>query len=1414
MAEKHTTNSSDTKGSRNSTERSSASLVFSYPDALPVSKAYDEIMEAIRSSQVVIVSGQTGSGKTTQIPKMLLDMGRGTHGKKIIVTQPRRIAARSVAERIAEETHSKLGDQVGYRVRFTDESSSKTRLVIATDGILLAHIQHDPLLSAYDTIMIDEAHERSLNIDFLLGYLTTVLPQRKDLKLIITSATIDSAKFQEHFSRVIGKTVPIIEVSGRTFPVEILYEPVGGAPSLVRNLSAFPGLNATNAGSSSSSSQSSTDADAANNSDDDSDFDDDMAVSTAVARACAQLVTHSTHTNGPRDILVFAAGERDIREYERAISKDFGTRVTNTNASGRSSQRPDGIEIVPLYARLSAKDQHKVFEQHTHQRIIIATNVAETSLTVPGIRYVVDPGFARISRYSKTAKVQRLPIEPISQASANQRSGRCGRVADGIAIRLYSSEDFASRPEFTDPEILRTSLGSVVLQMLSVGVAHTAHDVTDFGFIDPPDMRAVSDGFNELLELRAIKRVKARRSHHSAQRNSQNNSQRNSSTKTDVVLTKIGRQLARLPIDVRLARMIIEASSTTPNNLAAILAIVAFLSLQDPRERPEEVRDEADRIHKRFENSHSDFLTALNVWMHFFDRQDRLSNSQFRKLCQAEYVNFLRMRQWKDLYEQLSTMCADMKWTVGDVTPTKRPAADILALPQAQQAAGSLSCSWDDQSIHRSMLAGLLSSIGMQVIREPKASQFTGLKGAARARAMKRAAKIAKNEYQGARGTHFSLFPGSAVASATPAWVMTSELVETSRLWARMSAEIDPAWAYSLGKDLTRTSYGAPHWSATAGSAVANSTIHLYGLPIISDRQVQWGRINPAEARNLLIRQGLIEGDISRRFSYDEFVEHNRQILEDSQEETHRTRQIADTVNDEDLYEFYDAVLPPTVTSVVELAQWWKSEHSVRPDALTFDPSKVSRIAESSTDLSDYPDTWFVRGTDSSEFALKLTYVYDPHADNDGVTVHIPLSVLLRVQPSDFTWTVPGLLDDLIVNTIKSLPKALRVQFVPAPNTAARIREWMDERFTHLPGSREAMDEQIPDFTHAFTQAAISVTNAQLYPEDFGAEQLDRLPNFVRLNFAVETDPVREPRGRIKRKPQILATSKDLAYLQQHFSERAQQSAQNTISRQAKKARAAGNEVQRADLLHNAGATTQLRQDMLWDSALQAVKLPNERIRSRWLGNEALILATAPYKSIDATIDDIQLAAVKRLLPNINNIDSDAKLAEAVAGIINVFEDTVYAVAHDVIGILQAYGNVQDMVSGKADLPLLSVLQSVRTHADALVHEGFIAATPAEYIPRVKRYLQADVLRIEKAKQNRDRDVQWAWEADEAHAIVDSAQARADKSPAGPVHDEAMRVAENVRWMYEEFLVSLWAQEYGTAYPISMKRLRKAAAAA
>ena len=1347
-------------------------MKFEYPEELPVSGARQAIREAVQSSQVVIVSGQTGSGKTTQLPKILLELGRGTHGHQIVHTQPRRLAARTVAERIASELGVHLGDEVGYQVRFTDESSPKTRLRVVTDGILLAQIQRDPNLSRYDTIVIDEAHERTLNIDFLLGYLTALLPKRPDLKLIVTSATIDSVKFQKHFEDALHKPVPVIEVSGRTYPVTICYEPLGGLPALMAHVPGF--------------------ADGASGNDAGNPDTEAMDMPTAVARACVELVTVSAHDQGPRDILVFASGERDIRDFEQSIRHAFGPRCADM-------RRPDAIEIMPLFARLSAKDQHRVFEPHRHQRIVIATNVAETSLTVPGIRYVVDPGTARISRYSKTAKVQRLPIEPISQASADQRAGRCGRIADGIAIRLYSAEDYESRPRFTEPEILRTSLGAVVLHMLSVGVAKTAEDITDFGFIDPPDMKAVSDGFNELTELRAISRKRGQ-----------------------IRLTHIGRQLARIPIDVRLGRMLIEAAhATTPNTLAAVIVIVAFLSLQDPRERPEDKRDEADRLHNRYADATSDFLTALNLWDRAYGADGELSNNALRRLCKAEYLHFLRMRQWKDLVSQLRSLCRELKFTVGEPIPVSRPSEQVRALPVNQQAAHSLCCSWDAQGIHTSMLAGLLSMLGMQVVREPKASDYANLKGAARARALKRAQKMAKNDYQGARGTHFAIFPASATSTATPPWIMTTELVETSRLWARYCAQIDPAWAEPLAKDLTRTTYANPHWSASRGSAIAEATVLLYGLPIVRGKHVQWGRINPLEARDFLLRQGLVEGDIQQHFPYDDFIARNRAIVEDAQDDASRTRQIAQTVSDEDLYDFYERVVPQDVTNVAELARWWKAEHTTNPTLLDFDPEEVDRLnGVESVSLDDFPDHWTAVGSDGAALSLRLSYIYDTADPEDGVSVHIPMTALSRVSAAQFSWNVPGLRNELIVAMIKALPKQLRVQFVPAPDTAAKIEDWIDAHYPADPGSgtrdhpaQTPDGEPWPDFAHVFTQAAISVVGAQIHPEVLDG-LMPKLPPYLRMTFVIE-QPAPRPKRAHGRKPapnaaKRVASGKSLEDLQRQFASQAQASARTVVRKQAERAADEGKAVTQANLLHKAGATTQSRADMLWHAALDRLRLPAERISSRWLGAEALRLAAAPYQSTAALVDDLQLAAVKRLLPDIDKIGSDDALDQAMAGVEQVYEDTVYAVAKDVVEILTQYAHVEKAVGGVADLPMLSVLQSVREHAATLVNSGFIGRTPPLTLPRIPVYLRADLMRLAKAKTDKNRDVRWAWQADEAKQLVDAALTRAKALPAGAARDEAMTKANRARWMLEEFYVSLWAQELGTNQPVSVQRITKA----
>ena len=1358
-------------------------MKFTYPSELPVSAARDDIAKAVSSSQVVIVSGQTGSGKTTQLPKILLELGRGTHGRQIVHTQPRRLAARTVAERIASEMGVHLGDEIGYQVRFTDETSPKTRLRVVTDGILLAQIQRDPQLRQYDTIVIDEAHERSLNIDFLLGYLTALLPKRRDLKLIITSATIDSVKFQEHFEHALHEKVPVIEVSGRTYPVQVVYEPLGTAPALMRHVPGFE--TGAMPGEESYAELSAAPSDGGR--DRGSSREPDMDMPTAVARACAELIIHSSHERGARDILVFASGERDIHEFENALRRHYGPRADDM-------RHPDAIEIMPLFARLSSKEQHRVFEPHTHQRIVIATNVAETSLTVPGIRYVVDPGTARISRYSKTAKVQRLPIEPISQASADQRSGRCGRIADGIAIRLYSREDYETRPRFTEPEILRTSLGAVVLHMLSVGVARTAEDVTNFGFIDPPDMKAVSDGFNELTELKAIGRKRG-----------------------EVTLTHVGRQLARIPIDVRLGRMVIEAAkSSTPDTLAAVLVIVAFLSLQDPRERPDEARDEADRIHNRYADPSSDYLTALNIYDRIFQADGEPSNNALRRICKSEYFSWLRVRQWKDLVNQLTEMCRELKFKVGSPQPASRPDLAVRQLPINQQAAHSLCCSWDDRGIHTSMLSGLLSMMGMQIVREPKASDFAGLKGAAKAKAIKRAQKMAKNDYQGARGTHFALFPASAVAKSTPQWVMSTELVETSRLWARYSAAINPAWAEPLAGQLTRTTYAEPHWSGSRGSAIATAKVLLYGLPIISDRTVQWGRINPMEARDFLIRQGLVEGDVQQRFSYDDFLARNRDILDEAAEDASRTRQVSQSVSDEDLYDFYQSVIPNDVTCVADLAKWWKREHGEHPHLLDFDPDKVERLSSAeSVSLADYPDHWHALGTDGQPINLRLSYIYDPHDPADGVTVHVPLKALSRLTPEQFTWNVPGLLDELIVGLIKSLPKSLRVQFVPAPDTARKIRAWIDDRYPALPGTgtSDGQGHAWPDLPHVFTQAAIDTVDAQIHPEVLTGELWEKLPAYLRMTFSIEQQlpAPRNARGRrhARGPVKVLGSGKSLTALQRQFAEQAEASARRMVEHKAEQAASQGKLVEQANLLHKAGATSESRAVMLWRGALDALRMPSERISSRWLGAEALMLASAPYPSTKALVEDLQLATVKRLLPNIDTLPDDDALADAVMGVTEVYEDTVYALAHDVIAILRAYANVDKATSGKADLPMLSVLQSVREHIATLVFPGFIGATPPAALPRIPKYLEADLIRLTKAKNDKNRDVRWAWEADEARQLVDKAVQRAKTEPAGPRHEALTKQADDARWMLEEFYVSLWAQELGTAKPVSLQRIKK-----
>ncbi|MCU1673427.1 MAG: ATP-dependent helicase HrpA [Frankiales bacterium] len=861
--------------------RRAAVPAITYPEQLPVSQARDELLEVLRDNQVVVVAGETGSGKTTQLPKMLLELGRGVLGT-IGHTQPRRIAARTVAERIAEELGTPMGETVGYKVRFHDQVGDTTLVKLMTDGILLAEIQQDRTLSAYDTLIVDEAHERSLNVDFLLGYLKQLLPRRPDLKLVITSATINPGQFAEHFS-----DAPVVEVSGRTYPVEVRYRPP----------------------------------------------DDDTDQVQAIAEAVEEL-----EREAPGDVLVFLSGEREIRDTAEVLR-------------GRA---PEGTEVLPLYGRLSVAEQHKVFEtSKARRRVVLATNVAETSLTVPGIRYVVDPGTARLSRYSARTKVQRLPIERISQASARQRAGRCGRVAEGICIRLYDEEDYENRPEYTDPEILRTNLASVILQMTAIGLG----DIAAFPFLDPPDRRNIKDGLDLLHELGALDDKRK--------------------------LTQLGRRLAQLPIDPRLARMVVEAHEH--GALREVLVIAAAMSIQDPRERPTDKQQQAAEMHNRFTDPTSDFLTYLNLWNHITEQQKALSSSAFRRLCRTEFLNWLRIREWQDLHSQLRRVARSLDLTLN-----------------SGQASPDL--------VHLSLLAGLLSHIGL---RDPD-----------------------KREYVGARGARFAIVPGSALHKKQPQWVMAGELVETNRMWGRVVARIAPEWAEQLAPHLVTRVFSEPHWEKKQGAVMAYERVTLYGVPLVTRRKVGYARVDPVVSRDLFIRHALVEGDWE---THHAFFADNLRLLEDVEELEHRARRRGIVVDDQTLFDFYDQRIPVDVVSGAHFDAWWKNARRETPDLLTF--SMAMLVQAEGVDPGDYPDVW-----QQGELRLPLTYQFQPGTDADGVTVHVPVAVLPALSPYGFDWQVPGLREELVTALIKSLPKPVRVKLVPAPDTARAVLAVLEAR--------------------------------------------------------------------------------------------------------------------------------------------------------------------------------------------------------------------------------------------------------------------------------------------------------------------------------------------------------------------------------
>lgn len=963
-------------------QRAASVPTITYPAQLPVSARQEEIAAAILANQVVIVAGETGSGKTTQIPKICLDLGRGVNAM-IGHTQPRRIAARSVAERIAQELGTKVSKEsiVGYQVRFTDEVSEHTLIKLMTDGILLAEIQNDPLLRRYDTLIIDEAHERSLNIDFILGYLARLLPQRPDLKVIITSATIDSERFAAHFG-VEGRPAPIIEVSGRTYPVEIRYRPLDGVEP-----EPEPDSSQTNSAAASAST------------------DEPRDQVTGILDAVDELMAL-----GPGDILVFLAGERDIRDTEAALIDHLGPRYAANESSARL---PGSVEIIPLYSRLSAAAQHRVFEKHRLRRIVLATNVAETSLTVPSIRYVIDPGVARISRYSNKTKVQRLPIEPISQASANQRSGRCGRVADGVAIRLYSQTDYEGREPYTEPEILRTSLASVILQMAALRLGNVA----DFPFIDPPDRRAIADGVALLTEIGAISA--------------------NSKSMHEPRLTAIGHQLARLPIDPRLGRMLLEANKR--GCASEVMVIVSALSIQDVRERPLDAQEAADAMHRRLADPTSDFLTYLNFWRYLRTQSRDLSGSAFRRMCRHEYLHYLRIREWRDVYNQLAQLARPLGINAQNIElPTRasiRAASDRLVpgshaagmanadVADAVVALGQSADTPDADAIHQSLLVGLLSNLGNYDER--------------------------RREYVGARATHFTIWPGSGLRRKQYDWVMAAELVETSRLFARTVARIQPQWVEQAAKHLVKVTYGEPYWSTKKGAAMVHQRVLLYGLTLVADRPVTLASVGTdaarQAAREMFIRSGLVEGGWHARHA---FVERNRELLEDTAEVERRQRTHGILADDQALFDFYDERLPEKITSAAAFDNWWKHQRQDTPKLLDF---TRELLLPEGDNLDGYPDTWH-----QGDLTLALTYVFEPGRLDDGVSVQVPIEVLTRLRPEGFDWLVPGMRPQLCVATIRALPKRVRRQLVPAPDTGKRIWELICQLYPQAAG--EASD--------------------------------------------------------------------------------------------------------------------------------------------------------------------------------------------------------------------------------------------------------------------------------------------------------------------------------------------------------------------
>ncbi|RCW45186.1 ATP-dependent helicase HrpA [Halopolyspora algeriensis] len=1245
-----------------------------YPEELPVSRRRDDLLEAIRDHQVVIVAGETGSGKTTQLPKMCLELGRGVQGV-IGHTQPRRLAARTVAERVAEELGTELGSTVGYQVRFTEKAGEETLVKQMTDGILLAEIQRDRLLRQYDTLIIDEAHERSLNIDFILGYLKQILPRRPDLKVVITSATIDPDRFSRHFG-----DAPVIEVSGRTYPVEVRYRP------LVDDSDEW----------------------------EDVERDQQQAICEAVDELAAE---------GPGDILVFLSGEREIRDTADVLRR---RNLRNT-------------EILPLYARLSAAEQNRAFQRHTGRRIVLATNVAETSLTVPGIKYVIDPGTARISRYSYRTRVQRLPIEPVSQASANQRKGRCGRVSEGICIRLYSEADFLARPAFTDPEILRTNLASVILQMTSLGLG----DVGSFPFIEPPDRRQITDGVNLLHELGALEQQKK-----DANRR----------------LTPVGSKLAQLPIDPRLGRMVLEAER---NGCAReTMVIAAALSIQEPRERPADKQQAADEQHARFTDKDSDFLAYINLWRYLREQQKALSSNQFRKLCKSEFLNYLRVREWQDLYGQLRQMVKSLGMSVND-----EPA--------------------DSSRIHQSLLAGLLSHIGLKDTERNAGSSAKG----------RNAQRKGPNEYLGARGAKFAIFPGSALAKKPPQWVVAAELVETSRLWARTVARVEPEWVEKLAGHLVKRSYSEPHWEKNRGAVMAYEKVTLYGVPLVASRKVNYGRIEPELCRELFIRHALVEGDWE---TDHQFFHDNRALLAEVEELEQRARRRDILVDDDTLFDFYDRRVGSEVVSARHFDSWWKKTRRSQPDLLTFPRSML--INEESDEVSerDYPDVWW-----QGRHELPLTYQFEPGSDADGVTVHVPLSVLNQLSSAGFDWQIPGLREELVTALLKSLPKQVRRDLVPVPDHARAVLQRVTPYSEPL---LEALERELRRMTGV------------IVPHD--AWDYERVPEHLKITFRIFDG--QDANGRNRK----LDEGKDLESLRQRLNPelRAEISAAaEDVERQGLRnwdfgklpttfeQQRNGQVVKAYPALVDEGETVGIRvfgteaeqRRALWQGTRRLVLLntpsPMKFLQRSVTNTAKLVFSRSPHGDATALFSDCIACAADTLIADAGGPATDedgfARLADRVRAGLN---ETAADVMSKVEQVLTAVQSIEARLASPSRAVPAESLEDIRTQLSNLVYPGFVTATGRQRLPDVVRYLRAIEYRLDKLPQNPGRDREWMYRV---HDVEQRYQEMLDAVPQEqPVGDSLPAIG----WMIEELRVSYFAQELKTPHSVSDKRIFRA----